>query len=490
MNCLDGSNLKCTLHSSFSLSSLFTISSTMLRRSDVSLSFLRGGTRPGAAKQKHMTMAGTPFLYRVPKHNNPGYSTMRYWWTTGCFPTGREAPMRVHEFEAEYLRAHVPEEVEEWLRFFVSDPIYDLAPAMDELRMALESTPDAVQIPEAVRALIKPQPPSVTRLVPHMKRIEDILGIEVPPVCMRGVVANSSLRTNVLDDAFEYAEAVRSSGSTPHRRTMRLMLEEEEGDSDGQLTLPQWGGAASASAPQPTEIARSAIGSALNVPKETAADEMALVRMLTSFAEGGAQMGNYEAAEKPLQSALMFSNCRDSRSSIHSNLASSYNLQGRFEEAEENARESLMLKPSKKAFSNLTVALAYQERSDEAMAAVDDAMLLYPEDPSLSQLRGDVKAHVVNKPARSVDPNSSVFHNIKGRQQVPGQLTRGLRDSTGVMFGHEFDSVKSTAHKKGTTTNVYFKLDPTSRGLGSAVRRSGSQGAPFVRNSTSTVESY
>jgi tetratricopeptide (TPR) repeat protein len=435
-----------------------------------------------------MSLCGTPFLYRLAKDSNkPGYSTIKYWWTTGCFPTGRETPVRVAEFEAEYLRAHVPEEVEEWLRFFVSDPVYNLAPAMDKLRMALESTPDNAAIPEAVRALVKPQPPSVGRLVPHMKRIGDILGVDVPAVCMRGVVANSQLRTQVLDDTFEYAEAVRAGGSTPHRRTMRLMLEEE--DRDEPLHLPKWGGG-SEGAMVPSDAAKGALGALLDVPKETAPDEMALVRMLTTFAEGGAQMGNFEAAEKPLQSALMFSNCRDSRSSLHGNLASSYNLQGRFEEAEENARESLMLKPSKRAFSNLSVALAYQERSDEALAAADDALSVYPEDLSLAQLRGDIKAHVVNRPARSVDPNCSVYHTIKGRQQVPGQLTRGLRDSDGVMFGHEFDAVKSSVHKKGDVTNVHFQLNPTSKGLGMVVRRSGSQGSPFTRTNSSAMEGF
>ena len=450
----------------------------------------------GSAHQKHVTLLGTPFLYRIARDsNNPGYSVLKYWWTKGCFPTGQEVPVRVHEFEAEYLRAHVPEEVEEWLRYFIVDPLQELAPAMDSLRLALEAADSAGEVPLALQSLLKPQGGSVCRIMPHVKRLENSLGIEVPAICVRGVMQDPALRTQVLDDAFEYSEVVRASGSTPHRRTMRALLEEDYGSSSQQLlgtgrpSLYQ-PGAVPASLETPDEATGGLVSAALDVPKETAPDELALVRMLASFAEGGARSGNYEAAEKPLQSALMFSNCRGSRSALHSNLASAQNHQGRFLEAEENARESLMLKPSRKAYSNLTVALAYQERSDEAISSVDDALALFPEDAALSQLRASVVSHVVGRPTKSVSRDCSLYHTIKGRQQVPGQLSRGLLKGAGVLFGHEYDAVRSTAHNRSKPTTVHFQLNPTSRGLGSVMRRSGSQGAPFVRNTSATVEGY
>lgn len=463
-----------------------------MQRTTVHLSWVRGGTHPGAKHQKHVSLVPTQYLYRFPQNPSlPGPNVMKYYWTLGCFPTGLQSPFRLWEFLAEYRSGHIPEEVEEFLRRHIQDPVESVDEAVRALMAGMGQLPNAV-----AGAAYTAQLPMVSAALPQLKAVEKELGIEVPAVCLRGVAGDRHLKARALDDLYDYSSSLREGGSTPHRRAMRSLMEKASIQSGGaaeELFLPDLayyqqlpagpssehaaaatlsaGGAegekesgassASTSASSPSSDAsppalrpsHGTIAAALNVEKNTTApDERALIRLLTTFGEGAMRAKRYDAAATVLESALLFANDDDTRSTVHNNLATACNRSGEFKTAEHNAREAVLLNHSKKAFANLGVALAYQHREDEALSVLSDAAAIYAGDAEIAETQKQVLAFAAGRPtpkslsAATVGGASTRYYSNTSRQ-------RAIANGVGNNFGNQFDEVAFNEKKINATLN-------------------------------------
>lgn len=452
-----------------------------MRSTNVARNFQRGGWSPGSRHQKHQMLNPTLFLYRFPGPRGPGPYTMKYWWTLGCFPSGREVPFRLQEFLESYQQAHVPVEVEEWLDCFVKHPAEQLVPALETLLGALEGV-DTMEEPEGYMA----HEPSVVPVLASLRQLESVATITIPPVAVRAAMADRSLRKRACDHTYAYLEAVRSGGSTPHRRAgyghmslpdsgePSLRLEEREREA----TLIDSAGPSSVTrAPPPNDSVGQLVGQSFSaIPGETAEDERCLISMVTTFAEGAIKKKRFSDAASMLENMLLFSHDDDVRAAVHANVATAHNLNGTYKEAEFHGREAALLRANPRGYVNWATAVAYQDDFERASSIIDDALAEHPSDDAVLSTQ-----HQINELRRSLPNGSTVPLEFRGkRAHSPAQQSRGLVEGQGRSFQNAFD-VAVFKHQQ-----IDAKLDPQNFELGSVFRRVGNLGGHF--SSTKSTE--
>ncbi|ESL10787.1 hypothetical protein TRSC58_01474 [Trypanosoma rangeli SC58] len=438
-------------------------------------SYQRGGWCPGSKHQKHMTMNPTLYLYRFSGPRGPGPYTMKYWWTLGCFPTGREIPFRLQEFLSTYKQEHVPIEVEEWLRCFVKDPLEELQNASKALFDAAEASPEM----ESTRGYRAIQPGIVPLLAP-MEKFGRQLGVKISPTGLRAVVSNTTLKERFLDDLFEYKEILEKEGSTPHRRLARKSLDKllPEGDASGPFVSTQ----------QIDPLNKNLsdfVGAVISPPDTTAADERKLIHLLTTISEGCAGCGHYDDARSMLAGALMFCHDADARAVIHANLAIISFLNGDFREAEYNGREAALLQleakrvssPGARGYAVWAAAVAYQDDFDRAERIIHDALALYSGNEELKNMA--VQLQKIRVAQASLSSGGEVPELLRGsRYYLPSQQSKALAKGNGKGFDNEFDWVlfKNKLYPS--------KMNPNTNEMGSVFRRVGDMGL-FISSSRS-----
>jgi hypothetical protein len=427
-------------------------------------SYQRGSWAIGSKHQKHQMMNPVKFLYRIPGKRGPGPYTMKYWWTLGCFPSGIETPFRLHEFLSTYQQQHVPAEVEDWLRYFIKDPVEDMLPALEQVQSLIAALP----LPDKTIVGFAAPEPSVAMLSEPMARLERSLMVHIPLAAVRAVASNKELKSVLLDEMYDYAELIRESGSTPHRRAARNELTPSfpgEGDASGAPALADAEGKSQRSSEtlMPSEELATQLGRALHVNKdETAPDERRLIRLLTTFAQGSISKGKAGDAASLLTQALMFAHDDDVRGTLHSNIASAMNLQAQFSEAAFHGQEAALLQKPK-GFANWATAVAYMDDFERAQEILYDGLALHPGDPSIVAAQQAVKAVAARGPA--------VPRAMRGRtMRLPVQQAEQLVVGSGRSFMNEFDFI--VFNKK----HYAAKMNPTTNEMGSVFRRVGDLG--------------
>jgi hypothetical protein len=451
--------------------------------------FQRGGWNPGSRHQKHQMLNPTLFLYRFPGPRGPGPFTMKYWWTLGCFPSGREVPFRLQEFLDAYQKTHVPVEVEEWLDCFVKHPAEQLVPTLEALLQGLESVD---HMEEAEGYLV--HEPSVAPLLAPLRQLESIVSVTIPPIAVRAVLADRALRDRVSDETYAYLDAVRTGGSTLHRRAGYVHLalsdgtpvDEEDVAKQGISRLEALSGKKSlktgaflpSAAPLPTDAVGTFVGRTLSsIPDETAHDERCLITMLTTFAEGAVKKKRFGDAANMLSSMLLFSHDDDTRAAVHANVATAHNLNGSHKEAEFHGREAALLRASPRGFINWATAVAYQDDWERASAILEDALVECPGDSMILHAQAQVAALRASLPSK----DGTVPLELRGRRaHVPALQQKGLEEGEGRSFQNAFD-IAVFKHQQITS-----KLDPTNFELGSVFRRVGDLGGAI--SSTKSME--
>ncbi|EKG07065.1 hypothetical protein TCSYLVIO_001807 [Trypanosoma cruzi] len=444
-------------------------------RSSIYRSYQRGGWCPGSKHQKHMTMNPTLYLYRFPGPRGPGPYTMKYWWTMGCFPTGRETPFRLQEFLLAYQQEHVPIEVEEWLCCFVKDPLEELCDASKDLFDAVEAFPE-METTRGYRAV----KPSVTPLLAKIKKFERQLGFKISPTGLRAVVSNTVLKERFLDDLFEYRKLIEREGSTPHRRLARESLEKllpGREDEESYVTAQKVDMVGK-------ELGKF-VGAVASPPDTTAADEKKLICLLTTISEGCVDLGHYDDASSMLADALLFCHDSDTKAAAHANLAISSFLNGKFRQAEYNGREAALLQPEAKSISGAgakghamwAAAVAYQDDIDKAERIINDALSLYSSNEEIKEMAKQIQKMRVTQ--SSFSSNGEVPETLRGsRYYLPSQQSQALAKGSGKGFDNEFDWA---LFKNKLYPN---KMDPTTNEMGSVFRRVGDMGL-FISSSRS-----
>ncbi|KAH9600563.1 hypothetical protein LSM04_000268 [Trypanosoma melophagium] len=438
-------------------------------------SYQRGGWGPGSKHQKHMSMNPTLYLYRFPGPHGPGPYTMKYWWTLGCFPTGREVPFRLQEFLATYKQAHVPVEVEEWLHCFVKNPVSELINASTELFDALEASPE-IEFTRGYTAI----KPSVIPLLKPMKKFEKQLGVKISPVGVRAVISTPSLRERFLDDLYEYRELIQAGGSTPHRRLARKSFDDPLPISDEEKLHISRGGADSIG----KELGNF-VGDIVSPPECTAVDEKKLIQLFTTVSEGCISCGHYDEATSMLAGALMFCHDEDAQAVAHANLAVGFLLNGEFKEAEFNGREAALLQPKPKlkssggarGYAAWAAAVAYQDDFEKAESIVQDALRIHENDETLKQLSAQFLE--LRATQRLLSSNGEVPYSLRGsKTHMPSQRSRALATGNGKGFDNEFDWI--------VFNNKLYpsKMNPKTNEMGSVFRRVGNLGL-FISTSMS-----
>ncbi|ORC88013.1 uncharacterized protein TM35_000192570 [Trypanosoma theileri] len=438
-------------------------------------SYQRGGWCPGSKHQKHMSMNPTLYLYRFPGPHGPGPYTMKYWWTLGCFPTGREVPFRLQEFLSTYKQEHVPIEVEEWLHYFVKNPASELINASTELFDALEASPEI----EATRGY-KAIQPSVVPLLEPIKKFEKQLGVKISPVGVRAVISSPSLKERFLDDLYEYRELIRTEGSTPHRRLAKKNFDDALPISEEEKLHIEGGEFDSIG----KELGNF-VGDIVSPPECTAADEKKLIQLFTTVSEGCISSGHYDEATSMLAGALMFCHDADTEAVAHANLAVGFLLNGEFKEAEFNGREAALLQPKPKlnssggarGYAAWATAVAYQDDFEKAESIVQDALRIHEDDELLKQLSAQIRE--LRTTQKLLSSNGEVPYSLRGSKiHMPSQRSRALATGNGKGFDNEFDWI--------VFNNKLYpsKMNPTTNEMGSVFRRVGNLGL-FISTSMS-----
>lgn len=435
----------------------------MFRRSIKLAQFQRGSWAVGSKHQKNQMLNPTLFLYRFPGKFGPGPYTMKYWWTLGTFPSGIEIPFRLQEFLASYQQSHVPEEVEDWLNVFIKDPVDNIVPAVEAFASALDA------LPECDRTVgYKAIEPSVQPVLAPLKKVCEIFMMDVPATSVRAVASDAALKKQLLDEAFEYVQCVKQSGSTPHRRLGRGVMEMQQQLPVSESAVAQKTDDTAAHPIQLTDDAAAQIGAALEVDNlPTQPDEKRLIRMLATFAEGSMKKRKFSDAADLMESSLMFAHDAQSRSRIHSDAASAHNLNGDFKEAEWHAKESVLLEKNPRGYANWACSVAYQDDFERAAEVVQDGLALFPAHPALSKVDETLKG--IAAEGRQVNP----LHR-GARYQRPAQMTRGLDRAGGKNWRNEFDYV--------IFNNKFYaaKMDPSNSMPGSIFRRVGTLGLGYT----------
>ncbi|EPY22997.1 hypothetical protein STCU_02565 [Strigomonas culicis] len=441
----------------------------MFKRSCTWSSYQRGGWSPGSKHQKHMSMNPTLFLYRFPGPRGPGPYTMKYWWTLGCFPSGIQVPFRLHEFLATYQQEHVPIEVEEWLHCFVKDPVQSLEEAVDDLFLEMENMP---ALEEAKGYSMNEH--SVKKLLKPLKKFEEQLGIHVPASGVRSALGSAKLREKVLDDLYDYKEAIKANGSTPHRRYAKENMELLDLQSSDKPLLED-----NSNKGQISETLGKTVGAIMSPPLDTAKDERKLIQLLTSFAEGCVRKENHADAFSLLSSSLAFAHDDETRSIVHANVAASAILDGQFKEGEYHGRESALLATAaqkttsgSRGYALWATAVAYQDDFERAERIIDDALEIYTGDQQLLQAKEQIKT--------AMTANKHMSPSLRGsRMPLKSQQARGLYQGSGRLFDNEFDWAvfKNKLYPS--------KMDPRTNEMGSVFRRVGDLGG-HISTSRST----
>ncbi|CCW61990.1 unnamed protein product [Phytomonas sp. EM1] len=437
----------------------------MLKKDIWLRNYQRGGWSPGSKHQKHMTLNPSLFLYRFPGPHGPGPYTMKYWWTLGCFPTGLDSPFRLKEFLATYKQQHVPIEVEEWLNCFLNDPLQELTAAVEELLDQLENC----TVAERTKGYVAHEP-SVVHLSNSLKKIERQLGVRIPPIGVRAALAGEKSYSKLMDDLYNYKEAIATNGSTPHRRFARISFEEM--DSIEHRIAPS-------KVDTVSNDVGSAVGSFVSVPEKTADDELKLIRLLTTFAEGCASKRKFDDSFFLLSGSLAFAHDNACRSIVHSNISIAALLDGRFKEAEFHGREAALLSSNNKgaesssgtAYRLWATAVAYQDDFNSSLSIIDDALSLHPNNQELESLRQKILS--LKESSGRMSPL------LRGKRcHLKSQQDRALIEGCGRAFDNEFDLIKFK-------NKLYpAKMDPSTNEMGSVFRRVGDLGG-FISSSRS-----
>jgi tetratricopeptide (TPR) repeat protein len=438
----------------------------MLRKSCALLGFVRGGFAVGSRGGKHQGYAPTQFLYRFAGKQGPGPVLMKYWWTLGCFPTGLEVPFRLGEFHQTYVKQHVPQELEEWLMAIVKDPVEIIVNGTDEFVAAFDAIPE----PEATRHR-RAQTFAVHTVVKPLQVAFHELGVEVPAAAVRGCAAKPRLRRQLLNALHDYSAEVKAHASTPHRRWAAAELEA----SDAAAAPPQLAADEQPATHGITETGASSIGAVLSVDKDrTARDEHLLVEAVTTLAEASDTMHRHDHAASLLRSAFRFAHDDRTKSNVHANLATSLNKAGEFKQAEEHAKEAVLLSRSPRGFANWSVAVAYQDDYDTAGRILEDGLAEHPDNVVLQRVHKGLARAMCGKETVRPEARGARYHTTE-------QTRRGSLSQPGIMFDNQFDLVRFEGRL------VPFKLDPTTNSLGSIMRRAGNMHNTGI-TSTSLVE--
>ncbi|KAG8342422.1 hypothetical protein ERJ75_000139400 [Trypanosoma vivax] len=420
-----------------------------------------------------MTLNPTLYLYRFPGPHGPGPYTMKYWWTLGCFPTGREVPFRLQEFLTTYQQEHVPVEVEEWLAFYVKDPYGELLRASRELLDALVAYPE-IEKTRGYRTLM----PTVVPVLQPLKKFQQQLGIKMSPAGIRFVLSDHVLRERFVDDLMEYQSAIQRGGSTPHRRSAKRAIEDSSqpvGDSYMKI-----------SDGYNVEIGQRLedIVNCVALPSETTADdEKKIIQLITTVSEGCIKAKLYSDASEMLGGALVFCHDTDSRAVTHANLAFASLLNGDFKSAEYNGREAALLQPQIEFARNAAVrgymgwatAVALQDDFEKASFIVKDALSMFKGHKDLEILSGKIQQ--LRDIQTSFSENGEVPYLLRGsKSSLPSQQARALVSGSGRGFDNEFDWV--------TFKNKLYpcKMNPQNNEMGSVFRRVGDLGS-FISTS-------
>lgn len=454
--------------------------------------------------QKHQMLAPHVFMYRVADAKKPGPVLMKYWWTLGCFPTGLGHPFRLDEFIDNYIREHVPIEVEEWLNATLRAPVDSIATNATAAVRAIEA------MPAARRSLLAQRPVLGVKAVHEpLQRAMLEFGVDVPPVAVRMTLERPVLRTRLANALHDLSTQVVEGGSTAHRRWTRELLNADadaSADVPSKMRLPAADEAAAlaqrssaaptashdSAAPEDAEqggpthafvahavmppglSARSAgaIGVAVSPDDITAEDERLAMETLTTLAAGAQRGRRSDVASKLLKGALRLAHDDETEAIGRTNYAAALIGEGRFTEAAAEAQEAVLLLRSPRAYATWATATAYADDYEKAGQIIDDALAVYPDDATLG-CTADGIARVMCGRVTAVEAGQN------RRAKTPLQFAAGTDKGVGVAFGHDFDPIR--LDDKGNLTTR--KLDARQGGLGSESRRVGALGrAPLMPN--------
>jgi tetratricopeptide (TPR) repeat protein len=394
---------------------------------------------------------------------------MKYWWTLGCFPTGLERPFRLNEFLSTYTQQHVPAEVEDWLKCFLKNPFEELKDATSELLIQLEEVPFS----EKTRGYHSIEA-TVAAFASPLAKFEKQLSVRIPSLAVRAALGSPILRERLKDDLYEYKEALSESGSTPHRRLARIVLEAPLAIESNE---ERYDNTEFRKADVPVALGQ-AVGSYVSPDAHTAPDEKKLLRLLTTLSEGCVLKNDYESAFSILSSSLSFSHDDCTDSVVHANASAAALLNGQFKEAEFHGRQAALLEPqlesNQKAggrgYALWATATAFQDDFERATRITRKGIELYPASTELRELNSKLAS------IQTVDVPSA----LKGRVvRCKAQQSRGLLHGSGKSFDNEFDWVvfKNKLYPS--------KMDPSTNEMGSVFRRVGDLGG-HISTSRST----
>lgn len=439
----------------------------MLHKSVLLWSYQRGGWKPGTKHQKHMSLNPTHYLYRFPGPRGPGPYTMKYWWTLGCFPTGLTVPFRLDEFLSSYQQSHVPIEVEEWLHYMVRQPLDELQSAVSVLCCCIDDYPTVEEGRE--RGYEVPHV-SVHSIAAPLQSFQRSLGVVLSPSSVRKTLCFNDLRERVVEDLEEYKDLIAMHGSTPHRRAARQFLSSETEVEELDRLPPQGPPMLNA------EIASSIGGYASPPTGKTMPDELKLIRLLTTFAEGSARGGALEDALDTLYSTLPHAHDANTKAVVHANISSAALLSGEFKEAEFHAKESVLncdsspqmkMARSKHSYQLWASALVYQEEYTQATSVLEEAIALLKNDAELREWHGQVVGAGKRVNEVGVGPRLT---EMRRRNAFPAVQSKKLANGEGKAFDNEFSWVVFRQ-------KLYpSKMNPSSNEMGSVFRRVGDMG--------------
>lgn len=472
----------------------------MLSRNPLLLSYVRGGFGIYSRHQKHQSYAPVPYLYRFPGKRGPGPVLMKYWHTLGQFPTGLEVPFRLEEFHQNYIRQHVPAELEDWLRCVVYDPAETLTSHMEVFMTRLQNAPAPKR---SNSVLSRSNMFDAKNVHAPLQKAFDEFGVEIPVIAVRAVASSPRLREDMLDVCFAYRETVAQIGSTPHRRWAAISAFQEQGEEgkksqtliaptlfppvNSNISQNNLSSSLPSLTPDQTEVVGKTLSSVLTFPValkqndnnnndhddgksnssffEAAPDEILAAKMLTTLAEGchrGAQGRSADAATKLLEAALNFAR-EDHRVAgcTHTNLANAYSAQGDFKKAELHAKEALLRDGANpRAYAAWSVATALQDDLDSALQISADALQEHP--------TSDVLKQVYEEIARAASGRTATPEHARGkRYQLQSQCNTAMRLGGGKLFDNGFDWARTPDSK----LRLSMPLDPTYAGMGTMVKR-------------------
>jgi hypothetical protein len=401
-----------------------------MKGSHICLAYVNGGRSVGARHQKHMMYAPTLFLYRVPsKRYGAGPVLMKYWWTLGNFPSGMEVPLRINEFKTEYVNAHVPADVEDWLSALNkgsnSKTVAEISAAATRFLRLLTLVPDPV------RRGYKAAEPTSPQLCIELNKVLEPLLCQAPAAAVRSCASVPHLKRAL----FSSVAGLRHSIDVVASGRLKSISSSASG-ADAITTVE--------SAPKPSDPTV----------------QSRVVKTLTVLAQGCQLSKKHVDAAQLLQRAIDFCDDDRDRSETHASLAAALCGCGEFRAAVEHAQESVLLQRSPRGYATWAVATAYLDDVQGALEIVDDGLAEHGGDPKLTACR--------EKLFQMSSGRASIRVSARGRRyHVPHQTAAGVLSKQGFMFDNPWDYTRF--HNK-----LYaWRLDPTSASLGSDFRRVG-----------------